>query len=368
MSDFLVNLALRAAGIPTVVSVEVPASWNEAPGLTPETPEIEEIDQERLARKPIASLRDDRRSYDAPQAPPPERMGVAPLAANPLATDTEAKPAPPPAIHPDPSAPERIREIQAERREIVSEASPIPPIEIRETIREREIVREKVVEREARVETPHTKEKPIDAHPAIESFAAPKPDSEPALRDMIREVIIEKPPHAQPQAPKPATQTPISPKTRKSEAGREPAIETSLVVERIAPPRPQEIAAMTTPAGKQAEPAPPAPPAMQSRPAPPANPILRSETVREAPRVSPTLLPAPQPAPAPESPVAGAPEASKPRKPEKSVEVKIGSIEIRAAAPPPAPAPPEPHAAPSQPVEGFEAYRSMRQYSAWFRG
>ena len=52
---------------------------------------------------------------------------------------------------------------------------------------------------------------------------------------------------------------------------------------------------------------------------------------------------------------------------DKTVEVKIGSIEIRAAAPPPPPKTPEPATHPGKPTEGFEAYRGVRQYSAWFR-
>lgn len=352
MSDFLVNLALRAAGIPTVASLEVTAPWNEPLGLTPITADLEEVVEERPAPKPIASLRDDRGLDEHPQASSPERMDVAPLAA-----DSEVKPAAPPAIHLDSPVPERIREIPTERREIVREASTITPIEVRETVREREIVRERVVEREARVEAPHPKEKLIEIHPAIESLEAPKPDSEPALRDMIREVIVEKPPQLQPPAPRLATQTPISPTTRKSESGREPTLEAARQEERSAPPRPREIATQATPLGKQ-----------QAEPAPPATPTLKSETDGAKPHVSPTLLPGLRPAPAPESPIADTSDASKTRKPERSVEVKIGSIEIRAAAPPPALGAPEAPETPSQPVEGFEAYRSVRQYSAWFRG
>jgi hypothetical protein len=371
MSDFLVNLALRAAGIPTAAGPGVTAPRKEPAEFTPIDADLEEIEMESYAPKAIASPREDGGLDEYRQASASERTGAAPLVTDHPATNAEAKPAPPPSIHLDSPIPERIREIPTERREIVREVSTIAPIEVRETVREREIVREKVVEREARIEAPHPKEKTIEVHPAIEPVETLKPDPGPALRDMIREVVVEKPPQFQPPAPRLTPQTPISSTASKSEAGREPMIEAALEEERSVPPRPREITALTTPSGKHAEPPP----------TPTPTPILISETDGAKPRVSPTLSPAPRqaqaqespaqaprPAPEPELPLANTSGASKTPKPERSVEVKIGSIEIRAAAPLPAPVAPEPPAAPSQPVEGFEAYRSVRQYSAWFRG
>jgi len=369
MSDFLVNLALRAAGIPTAAGLGVTAPRKEPAGFTPIDADLKEIELGSYAPKAIASPREDRGLDEYRQASAPERTGAAPLVTDPPATNAEAKPAPPPSIHLDSPIPERILEIPTEGREIVSEVSTIAPIEVRETVREREIVREKVVEREARIEAPHSKEKTIEVHPAIEPVETPKPGPGPALRDMIREVVVEKPPQFQPPAPRLTPQTPISPTASKSEAGWGPMQEAAREEERSVPPRPREITALTTPSGKHAEP-PPTP-----------TPILISETEGAKPRVSPTLppaprqaqaqespAPAPRPAPEPELPLSNTSDASKTPKPERSVEVKIGSIEIRAAAPLPAPVAPEPPAAPSQPVEGFEAYRSVRQYSAWFRG
>jgi hypothetical protein len=367
MSDFLVNLALRGAGIPTAAGLGVTAPRKEPAGFTPIDADLEEIELESYAPKAIASPREDRGLDEYRHVSAPERTDATPLVTDPPATNAEAKPAQPRSIHLDSAIPERIREIPAERREIVREVSTIAPIEVHETVREREIVREKVVEREARIEAPNLKERTIEVHHAIEPVETPKPGSEPALRDMIREVVVEKPPQSQPPATKTALQTPISLTASKSDAGesdagREPTREAAREEERGVPPRPREIASLAAPLREQAE------------PAPEPIPNLKSETDVAKPHVSPTLppatlpAPAPRPAPAPESPVAEKSDASKIRKPERSVEVKIGSIEIRTAAPPPVPVAPEPPAAPSQPEEGFEAYRSLRQYSPWFRG
>jgi len=348
MSDFLVNLALRAAGVPAAASLKISAPWNEPQPFRSDTPAMEETSQEQPALNPMIAPQDARHLTTHPPTALTERTQVAPRA-----TETEAAPASPPAFHPVPSVPEQIREIQTEHREIVREAALVPPLEVRETVREREIVREKVVEREVRAEAPPLNERPVVVPPAIQPPIVAPHDAEPTLRELIREVVVEKPTPSPPAMLAPAAPPEVRPPLRKNEAEREPVPEMAQEKERSVPTKPRKNDALELhPAKPSALPLP-------------ATPAQKSSVVQEERPVPPAVPPVLRPAPLP--PVANASEAAPTQKSEKQVEVKIGTIEIRAAAPPPAPQAPEPVAARNQPVEGFDDYRAVRQYAAWFR-
>jgi hypothetical protein len=53
---------------------------------------------------------------------------------------------------------------------------------------------------------------------------------------------------------------------------------------------------------------------------------------------------------------------------ESGVEVKIGSLEIRAVTSTVPPPRSEPQPQKEEQDEGLEAYRTIRQYSSWYRG
>jgi hypothetical protein len=94
--------------------------------------------------------------------------------------------------------------------------------------------------------------------------------------------------------------------------------------------------------------------------------IAAKEPGRTAPVAShvPFLRPSPPAAVTPTPPVT----AMKQPKQDRDVEVRIGTIEIRATVPSPAPPLSEPAPVLGDPAEGLESYRSLRRYSSWFRG
>ena len=348
MSNFLINLALRAAGVPNVASPDVSSlSWGEMPdpGL-----EIKELTQEETAPYPQVKASPQDMPPPEPRPMASERGDVAPQSATP----TIHAPPPQPQV-----TPKQVREIQTEHHEIIREIAPSPPVEVREIIHEREIVREKLVEREVRAEAPQPEERSIIVpNPIVPNPIAPTPpilDLEPVSNEVIREVVVQ-----------PSVQTPLpiitpSPETttppRKSESVAELQPEELRREDRKSSPQLREL---RTPPARPA----PQPEAMM-------NVAPQSHTpTKEAPAVTPNesvLRPAPLDAPqipsTDEAKMSGRDKTAR----DKTIEVKIGSIEIRAAAPSPQARTPEPATPPGEAIEGFEAYRSVRRYSAWFR-
>src|SRR5688572_3664252 len=145
VSDFLTNLALRAAGVLSVASPEIPAApWSEPAEAGLEVKES--VEEEPTPRSPATESREDGSRSDTRQPSAGERADVRPpseIRGGPQKAEVPLRPAP--------AAPERIREVQTEHHEIVREAAPAPTIEVHETIREKEIVRETLVQRELNV-------------------------------------------------------------------------------------------------------------------------------------------------------------------------------------------------------------------------
>lgn len=358
MSDFLINLALRAAGVLRVASPEIPlAPWSEPPdpglGLT-------ELVQEEVApRSPPPASHEGGTLPARPPLPVPERADVS--AQPPIPGGQQKAHAP---LRPAPPAPERIREVRTEHHEVVREAAPVPPIEVHETIREKEIVRERLVEREVNAEAPPPRPR-IVAIPAAVPTTPRSLDVEPGSNEVVREVVLKAPvPMPQPTL-SPAPPAEIVPTPRRTERVTElkpeelpGAFGKTLPRQRESPtplaqvsPRPAVTVAKTASAEvhvptKTAS-AKPLTPTEQTFVVTPREPVLR-----------PALLP--------DAPWGPSADRTKAPAREKAVEVKIGSIEIRTAAPSPQPRTPEP-ASSSEPLEGFEAYRSVRRYSAWSR-
>jgi hypothetical protein len=358
VSDFLTNLALRAAGVLSVASPEIPAApWSEPAEAGLEVKES--VEEEPTPRSPATESREDGRRPDPRQPSPGERADVRPpseIRGGPQKAEVPLRPAP--------AAPERIREVQTEHHEIVREAAPAPTIEVHETIREKEIVRETLVQRELNVEAPPPPAK-IDARPTAVPNTPRGVYVEPLSSDIVREVSMQVP------APPPPTLAPalpgeIAPTSRRTEGV------TALKPQ--PPPPGEDWKTVPRPLENTVPPArvtPPPAPATPKRPlsefhvpvkTAPAEPLL--------PRTGPPVVtpdePVLRPAPLPDAPAALSADRTTVPAREKAVEVTIGSIEIRTAAPSPQPKPPEP--APSnEPLEGFDAYRSVRRYSAWFR-
>jgi hypothetical protein len=226
----------------------------------------------------------------------------------------------------------------------------MPLVEVRETIHERETVLEKVVEREVRPEPPRSVDKAATpAHPAAPE--APKVEVHPARPQVLREVVHE---------------VAAGPPPEKKLATARPRDATAPPEETAAgKPRPEE------------RPSPAITPAPLEERAAKAAPVLRHiEPERPRPNqvkpaIAPKEIPATHatgphlhPAPAREPPHAAVEKLQK-RGP--AVEVRIGTLEIRASAPAPPPSAPGPVAAAEAPLEDFAAYRSVRRYSAWFR-
>ncbi len=347
MSNFLINLALRAAGVPNVASPDVSSlSWGEMPdpGL-----EIKELTQEETAPHPQVKASPQDMPPPDPRPMASERGDVAPQSATPASQPYANAPQPQPQV-----TPEQVREIQTEHHEIIREIAPAPPVEVREIIREREIVREKLVEREVRAEAPQPEERSI----IVPNPIAPTPpilDLEPVSNEVIREVILQ--PSVQTPLPIITPSPEITTPPRRSESVAELRPEEPRREDRKTSPQPREL---TVPPARPA----PQPEAMMNvapqshTPTKEAHGLTPNESV-----LRPAPLDAPQIPSADEAKMSGRDKTAR----DKAIEVKIGSIEIRAAAPPPQTRAPEPAAPPGEAIEGFEAYRSVRRYSAWFR-
>jgi hypothetical protein len=359
VSDFLTNLALRAAGVVTVASPEIPpAPWSGPPDPAGG---LEELVQEEVAPlSPSTEPREDHTPPGRPRLREAERVEVA--APTPIPDERKAQPHPRPA----PTVPERIREVQTEHHGVVRESADVRPIEVHETIREKEIVREKVVERELSAEAPPPKPRIVSIPPAVPATPR-RHDVEPVSNEVTREVVVKTP------VPMP-----------------QPALLPAPPEEIVLPPRRTEPVAELTPQKPPAEdvktllrPRESTPPAARVAPPPPAVTVAAKTAAAEfrvptKPAAAKPLAPSAQtpgvtpeepvlrPAPLPEPVLGSSAERTKPPAREKAVEVRIGSIEIRTAAPVPQPKSPEPVSS-REPLEGFEAYRSLRRYSAWFR-
>jgi len=374
VTDFLTNLALRAAGVTAVARPE-----RSAPPSS-ETPELrlglKESAQEEVTPRavPTPSREDGRRPDTRPPAAP-ERADLAPQVAVPERPENGQAP-----LRPVPAALERIREVQTEHHEIVREAAPAPPIEVHETIREKEIVRETLVERELHVEAPPPPPRVLD-RPAAVPGTTRGLEVEPVSEEVVRDVVKNTPVAARPPTLSPAPRAHIAPAPTRTERVSELAPEPPSGRDRemlphersdtvpparvTAPPKPLTATPPST-APVTALPAlVTANPASHEFQVPVKTAPLQPRLAKIEPPVVTAKEPVLRPAPLPDAPgTFSAERLTAPR--QKAVEVTIGSIEIRTAVPSPQPKTPEP-ARPHEPIEGFDGYKSVRRYSAWFR-
>jgi hypothetical protein len=370
VSDYLTNLALRAAGVLGVASPEMAA----APGSEVPEPGLgfdESVHEEATARAHPAS-HEDRQQPDTRRPLVPERTGLAPQSAV-LGGPSEAHVSPRQA----PTTPGGIRDVHTEHHEIVREAAPTPTVEVHEIIREKEIVRETLIERELNIDTlpPPARVVPRPADAPL----TPRGADVEAGSSVVPDVVIAVPLPAPPPTVFPAPPADIAPALRTERADGltpEPPPEERRQPrphrpeKTVSPARVTEPSVMVT-----AKPLSPArvtaPPLVTTRPPSAAIDVPVQSTAAESlvPNTEPPVVqdrePVLRPTPPNDSPVAR-PAERVTAPPGKAVEVTIGSIEIRTAAPSPPSKTPEP--APShEPLEGFDAYRSVRRYSAWFR-
>lgn len=352
MSDFLINLALRAAGVAGIASPEIPAS--PLSELGDSSLKIPELVREEVASQPRAITSTEETELPVNQRPSATHRSDVSL---PPQIPLEQHRAQIPLLKAQ-SPPERVREVLTDHREIVREAAPPTPSEVRESIREKEITREKTVEREVRIEALRPPERLATPQPSVPPTIT-RPEQAPIVNEIIREVVVQEPP---------TTQVP-------------PRLYPGPIAAIVAPPqRPEPIAEIRPEQGPPQDrkiafqprvmnvaPARPAPrpDAIVARPSASNLRTPQQESNAGPAAADPVLRPAPQP----EVPLTRSVAEAKGAAREKTVEVKIGSIEIRSSAPPPAPLAqaPEPAAGRVEAVEGFDAYRSVRRYSTWFR-
>ena len=346
MSTFLLNLALRGAGLAPVVAL--PA----APlSVAPVQEEFEEVVEEQTARRTTAEdpRKEERESAQPPpdrtehdqvqprEPPPAEALRVPPRSPIDLPVVLPAAPAQPPA--------DAMRE------------EPAPALTPGERIER--VVEKTTVER-------HT-ERVISEPPAAPQLLQPPPPQPAAvteIREITREVL-------RPAPPAPIIERP---------AHREQPVESQAVLEKddAAPPVPKPkppAPAVVAPRPDTSSPVPreqhpPEPSSERLEASPPQigrqqRPLLQPRTLPDAQREQrerpmPFALPRAAPPPASMTP-------AKPPSPEteREISVHIGTIEIKAPpAPPPTPAPP----ASQQAVQDFSEYRALRSYGSWFRG
>jgi hypothetical protein len=358
VSDFLINLALRAAGGLAVAAPERPVAWHEPqePGLIAE--QALQVEAARPAETAAPPSRERSASPAAATSPAPAPEPLEPHPAKPVERIAQPIPRPPS------STPERVTEIRTEHHDVVREPT-APPIEVRETIREtqKEIVRETLIEREVKGERPLPA--PVVVHAPQPPAVVRPAELERSSKEIVHDVVLNTPtplrpgapPSAEPRGPlleprKPERVTQVAARPPLSDA-RPPS---PLAVDRPAPSRPALPSAATTP--------PPDAPAelrVAAQPTAPRPPAVTTPSSAATPK-EPMLRPSPPPA----IPIVPAAEGVRTSSREHPVEVRIGAIEIRTPAPPAPPRASEP-APRREPIEGFERYRSVRRYSAWFR-
>jgi hypothetical protein len=347
MSDFLQNLVLRAAGLPMTSTPEPRASPAAEPLELAGEDEAAPVDEP----VPAAPVRPERERQ--PEAPP----------GRPVVIEPEKAGVPEDVIKQFGAVREPVAIAEEGGDVPVLPPQAVTPREERQplTVIEREVVRERVVETAGQMkETP-----PALVQPAVAPVIVPRETiveretlaGEPAALDVpeaappvvLQPIVVEQ------------TRTVVEPVREERtivETRVEHAAPTAVPVD--APEAVEEVAprVVMQPRGGATAPA-----QREERDVPvalaPPTPATNAEVIEHEPPPPHTLV-LPQP-PAPQAQQQSASEGA--RQPE--IDIRIGTIEIRAAAPPPPSAPPAPSVniirAP-EPPSNFDAYTSLRNY------
>ena len=353
MSDFLQSLVLRAAGLPPAATPAPRGASAQAPIEAGGLEEVAgEIPVERAAAQAPAEPQ-----VRAPQRESVDAHGMTPMAAHGVdAADPTIPRAPEPLLH--------------ERRDLAPaaaderERAPEPGIVTHEREIVREVVRESPESRDRQpiVEHQETIAQPLPAplsvpretvaaRPAPPAPEAPRETPEPVLLQPIiveqTKTIVEPVRERQTVV---ATHTEHTIETRAEERRGESRDETPSAV--VPTPRPERAPVIGV---ENTQP----PRTAQAAPAP--EPRTPTATTSDEPLTAeppPVLVQPKPPEPAPELAQAAAPQPT---------EIRIGTIEIRAAAPPPAPPPAAPPPVyvtrDAEPQSGFDDYARVRSYA-----
>ncbi len=350
MTNFLEGLVLRAAGIPP--SAAAPRTMPAADPLEPAATMEEAIEEKpavlpRRVEAPLPGERIVTRASASPEMPrAPERI-----------VETRERPGPAPLAVPREleEPPEQSTEVFREerivetKREVVLPALPIPTPLPPPSVTHIETARAQAL---PPIPPAHHEEPTPVAREQDEAERnpAPRPAPPPVV---VQPLVLDR------------TRTIVEP------VREERVVETTEREVLVTPPPPLPVppAAIDRireePDEQRAElsPLPPMSPREQIRPTAVPREQLR-ETDEKPPVPRTVVLPPVTPNPS-ASPLLPAPQTAVP-----PVSVRIGTIEIHAAAPPPPPPPPVPAAAPPSPADvlsGFDDYARIRRYTpeAW---